>query len=48
VANDAVQIFGGYGVSKEYAIEKIFRDTRAALIEDGGNDSLMITGAHML
>jgi len=48
VANDAVQIFGGYGMSKEYAIEKIFRDARAALIEDGANDSLMITGAHRL
>jgi alkylation response protein AidB-like acyl-CoA dehydrogenase len=48
VANDAVQIFGGCGVSKEYAVEKMFRDARAALIEDGGNDSLMITGAHQL
>ena len=48
VANDAVQIFGGYGLSKEYAIEKIFRDARAALIEDGANDSLMITAAHHL
>jgi len=48
VANEAVQIFGGYGMSKEYAIEKIFRDARAALIEDGANDSLMITGAHRL
>ena len=48
VANEAVQIFGGYGLSKEYTIEKIFRDARAALIEDGANDSLMITGAHKL
>jgi alkylation response protein AidB-like acyl-CoA dehydrogenase len=48
VANEAVQIFGGYGMSKEYAIEKIFRDARAAMIEDGANDSLMITGAHRL
>lgn len=48
VANDAVQILGGYGLSKEYAIEKIFRDARAALVEDGANDSLMITGAHSL
>ena len=48
VANDAVQIFGGAGVSTEYPIEKIFRDARAALIEDGANDSLMITGAHKL
>ncbi|MDI6796097.1 MAG: acyl-CoA dehydrogenase family protein, partial [Desulfatibacillaceae bacterium] len=48
VANDAVQILGGIGLSKEYPVEKIFRDARAALIEDGANDSLMITGAHCL
>jgi alkylation response protein AidB-like acyl-CoA dehydrogenase len=48
VASEAVQIAGGMGVSREYAIEKIFRDARAGLIEDGANDSLMITGAHML
>lgn len=48
VASEAVQIFGGYGVSKEYPVEKFFRDARAALIEDGANDSLMITGAHHL
>ncbi len=48
VANDAVQIFGGNGVSREYPVEKFFRDARAALIEDGANDSLMITAAHHL
>lgn len=48
VTNDAVQIFGGYGVSKEYPLEKFFRDARASLIEDGANDSLMITAAHHL
>jgi alkylation response protein AidB-like acyl-CoA dehydrogenase len=48
VANDAVQILGGIGLSREYPVEKLFRDARAALIEDGANDSLMITGAHCL
>jgi alkylation response protein AidB-like acyl-CoA dehydrogenase len=48
VSNEALQLFGGYGLSKEYTIEKIFRDARAALIEDGANDSLMLTGAHSL
>jgi alkylation response protein AidB-like acyl-CoA dehydrogenase len=42
VASDAVQIFGGYGLSKEYPIEKLFRDARSSLIEDGANDSLAI------
>jgi alkylation response protein AidB-like acyl-CoA dehydrogenase len=48
VANDAVQIFGGIGLTKEYPVEKFFRDARAALIEDGANDHLMITGAQSL
>jgi alkylation response protein AidB-like acyl-CoA dehydrogenase len=37
-----VQLFGGNGVSKEYPIEKLFRDARASMIEDGSNDSLAI------
>lgn len=45
VAHDAVQLFGGYGVSKEYTIEKIFRDARASLIEDGCNEALALAGA---
>jgi alkylation response protein AidB-like acyl-CoA dehydrogenase len=48
VTSDAVQIFGGSGVSREYPLEKFFRDARAGMIEDGANDSLMITAAHHL
>jgi alkylation response protein AidB-like acyl-CoA dehydrogenase len=48
VANEAIQIFGGNGLAREYPVEKFFRDARAGLIEDGANDSLMITGAHHL
>ncbi|MFP4477007.1 MAG: acyl-CoA dehydrogenase family protein [Desulfatibacillaceae bacterium] len=48
VASDALQIFGGVGLTREYPIEKIFRDARAALIEDGANDTLMLVGAHEL
>lgn len=48
VTHQAVQIFGGNGVSREYPVEKFFRDARAGLIEDGANDSLMITAAHHL
>ncbi len=43
VASDAVQIFGGYGVTKELPIEKLFRDARSGMIEDGSNDSLSIS-----
>jgi alkylation response protein AidB-like acyl-CoA dehydrogenase len=44
VASSAVQLFGGNGLSREYPIEKMFRDARAALIEDGSNDILALTG----
>ena len=48
VASEAIQVFGGYGLSKEYHIEKIFRDARAAMIEDGSNETLAIGGADKL
>ncbi|WP_324731197.1 acyl-CoA dehydrogenase family protein [Pseudomonas paeninsulae] len=37
VASEALQLFGGAGTSREYPIEKIFRDARSAMIEDGEN-----------
>jgi len=45
VASEAIQIFGGYGLSKEYPVEKIFRDARASMIEDGTNEVLALAGA---
>ncbi len=48
VASSALQIFGGNGLSREYAIEKILRDARASLIEDGSNDVLALTGMHRI
>ena len=40
VVSEALQLFGGAGTSREYPIEKLFRDARAALIEDGENNVL--------
>ncbi|WP_296493467.1 acyl-CoA dehydrogenase [Rhodoferax sp.] len=37
VVDEAFQLFGGNGTSRDYPIEKLFRDARAALIEDGEN-----------
>jgi alkylation response protein AidB-like acyl-CoA dehydrogenase len=48
VASDAVQIFGGNGLSREYPIEKLLRDARASLIEDGCNEVLSLVGASRL
>lgn len=35
VATDAVQIFGGYGYTKEYPVEKIMRDVKLVQIYEG-------------
>jgi alkylation response protein AidB-like acyl-CoA dehydrogenase len=48
VASTAVQIFGGNGLSREYPVEKLLRDARASLIEDGCNDLLSLVGAEKL
>ncbi|MGB9803070.1 MAG: acyl-CoA dehydrogenase family protein [Desulfofundulus sp.] len=48
IASEAVQLFGGYGLSKEYFIEKLFRDARSSMIEDGSNEVLGLTAARSL
>ncbi len=48
VASEALQIFGGNGLTKEYPIEKILRDARASMIEDGCNEVLSIVGGARL
>lgn len=48
VASEAISIFGGNGLSKEYPIEKMFRDAKAAIIEDGENSALALKGASLL
>lgn len=48
VASAAVQMFGGNGVTLEYPVEKIFRDARSSLIEDGCNEVLSIMGGELL
>jgi alkylation response protein AidB-like acyl-CoA dehydrogenase len=37
VVDEAFQLFGGVGTSREYPIERLYRDARSALIEDGEN-----------
>ncbi|HZP56964.1 MAG TPA: acyl-CoA dehydrogenase family protein [Dehalococcoidia bacterium] len=48
VASEAIQIHGGYGLTKEMLVEKLFRDARASMIEDGSNDILSLTAAQKL
>jgi alkylation response protein AidB-like acyl-CoA dehydrogenase len=47
-ASSALQLFGGNGLSREYPVEKLFRDARASLIEDGSNDVLALVAARHL
>lgn len=48
VASDALQLHGGYGLAKGMLIEKLFRDARASLIEDGTNEVLSLLGARRI
>lgn len=47
-ASEAVQIFGGAGLSREYPVEKLLRDARSSMIEDGCNELLAIKGGSQL
>ena len=35
IANDAVQIHGGYGYTKEFPVEKFYRDSKLCTIGEG-------------
>ena len=48
VANDALQLHGGYGYLSEYAIEKIVRDLRVHQILEGTNEIMRIIIARSL
>ena len=38
VATDAVQIFGGYGYTKDYPVEKFYRDSKLCTIGEGTSE----------
>ena len=42
VANDAQQLFGGYGYLAEYGVEKIVRDLRVHQILEGTNEIMRV------
>jgi hypothetical protein len=49
VANDALQLHGGYGYLSEYGIEKIVRDLRVHQILEGTNEIMrVITARHLI
>lgn len=48
VTSNAVQIFGGYGYSKEYPVEKLMRDVKVFQIFEGANQVQRLTIANVL
>jgi alkylation response protein AidB-like acyl-CoA dehydrogenase len=42
IANDALQLFGGYGYLSDYGIEKIVRDLRVHQILEGTNEIMRV------
>ena len=47
-ALDAMRVFGGYGYSKEFPIERMFRDAPLLLIGEGTNEIQRIVIARQL
>ncbi len=48
VANEAIQIYGGYGYIKEYPVEKFYRDSKLGTIGEGTSEVLRLVIAREL
>jgi len=48
VANEAVQIFGGYGFTKDYPVEKFYRDVKLCTIGEGTSEMQRLVIARQL
>ena len=46
VASEAIQMFGGYGYSREYPVEKLLRDAKIFQIFEGSNEIQRIVVAN--
>ena len=38
VTNEAIQIFGGYGYTKDFPVEKFYRDAKLCTIGEGTSE----------
>lgn len=45
---EMIQIFGGYGFSREYPVEKYSRDAKLLKVMDGTNETLLVKAAALL
>jgi alkylation response protein AidB-like acyl-CoA dehydrogenase len=48
VTSEAIQIFGGYGLAREFPLEKFFRDARLGPVENGINEDLAIDAMRLV
>jgi alkylation response protein AidB-like acyl-CoA dehydrogenase len=48
VANEAVQIHGGYGFIKDYPVEKFYRDAKLCTIGEGTSEIQRLVIARQL
>jgi alkylation response protein AidB-like acyl-CoA dehydrogenase len=48
VTADMIQVFGGYGISKESPVEKFYRDAKLLQIMDGTNEMVSLKAADQL
>jgi butyryl-CoA dehydrogenase/short/branched chain acyl-CoA dehydrogenase len=47
VASQAVEIYGGYGFTKDYPVEKFFRDSKIGSIYEGTSNMQLMTIAKL-
>ncbi|WP_307331126.1 acyl-CoA dehydrogenase [Evansella vedderi] len=49
VTTEAIQVFGGYGYTEEYPVERFFRDAKVTQIYEGTNEiQKIVIGKHLL
>ena len=49
IANDAVQIFGGYGYTKDFPVEKYYRDSKLCTIGEGTSEiQKLVISKHLI
>ena len=49
IANDAVQIFGGYGYTKDFPVEKYYRDAKLCTIGEGTSEiQKLVISKHLI